>query len=336
MAGKRVEVLEYDKKWAKEFSAILGYLSRGLAGSFETIEHVGSTSVEGLAAKPIIDIDIVIGEHQDFDVVKCKLLALGYLFEGDKGISGRESFKYEGKRTLFRHHLYVCRSDSEELKRHIRFRDHLRSDQLDLMEYSKVKIEAADKYPEDIEAYMAYKAPCIESIYRKIGLMSDRGSTPERRDMENVEMPKVRKVTCGVYLIGVKAEGRTNGMTAAWVTQVSMVPPMICVSINKRHFTGELIEKARCFSVNVLSEECRSIAVRCGFGSGREVDRLSDLDVTYMRTGAPVLKQCAAFMDCELRHTADAGDHRIFIGEVVESGETDKAPMVFDEKEFFG
>lgn len=153
--------------------------------------------------------------------------------------------------------------------------------------------------------------------------------------MDNVEMPRVRKITCGVYIIGVRAGGRTNGMTAAWVTQASMVPPMVCVSINKRHFTGELIERAKCFSVNVLTADCRELAVRCGFGSGRQIERLSDAEVTCMKTGAPVLKQCAAFMDCELRQIADAGDHRIFIGEVVESGETDKAPMVFDEKEFF-
>lgn len=92
--------------------------------------------------------------------------------------------------------------------------------------------------------------------------------------MTNIDMPKVRKVTCGVYIIGVKAGERTNGMTAAWVTQVSMIPPMICVSINKRHFTAELIDKAGCFSVSVLSEDCYELAVRCGFGSGRDVVRV--------------------------------------------------------------
>ena len=335
MAGKRVEVLRYDPAWAKEFAQIRDRLSMRLAGSIEGIEHVGSTSVRGLAAKPIIDIDIVIGEEAELHIINEMLVELGYSFEGDKGIAGRESYRYEGEEPLFRHHLYVCRKGSQELNRHIRFRDYLRSNTQDLTEYSKVKAEAAEMFPEDIDGYMAWKAPVIERIYRKLGMLLDSESAHERRNMENIEMPKVRKITCGVYVIGVKAEGRTNGMTAAWVTQVSMVPPMVCVSINKRHFTGELIEKAKCFSVNVLSENCRDIAVRCGFGSGREVDRLSDVDAMYLKTGALVLKQCAAFMDCELRQSVDAGDHRIYIGEVVESGETDKAPMLFDEKEFF-
>lgn len=335
MAARRVEVLGYDPAWALEFIAIRGFLLSALAGSIDEIEHVGSTSVEGLAAKPIIDIDVVIGESADLGPIIEKLAGLGYLHEGDKGIAGRESFRYEGQKLLFRHHLYVCRRGSEELNRHILFRNHLRSSKEDMLEYAKVKIEAARLFPDDIDGYMAYKATFIEGIYRRLGLISDEGSTLGRRNMENVEMPKVRKITCGVYIIGVKAEGRTNGMTAAWVSQASMVPPMVSVSINKRHFTGELIDKAGCFSVNVLSAECRELAVRCGFGSGREVDRLSEGEVTYMKTGAPVIKRSAAFMDCELRQTADAGDHRIYIGEVVESGETDEPPMLFDEKEFF-
>lgn len=336
MAAKRVEVLEHDPAWALEFAAIRDRLQAALAGLIEGIEHVGSTAVEGLAAKPVIDMDVVIGEAAGFGLVVTGLAGLGYVHEGDKGITGRESFRYEGTEPLFRHHLYVCRKGSDELNRHIRFRDHLRSNEDDMLEYARVKLEAAGLFPDDIDAYMAYKAPVIQGIYRKLGLMADGGSTPKERGMENdVEMPKVRKITCGVYIIGVKAEGRTNGMTAAWVSQASMVPPMVSVSINKRHFTGELIEKARCFSVNVLSEDCRELAVRCGFGSGREVDRLSEGEITYMKTGAPILKQCAAFMDCELRQTADAGDHRIYIGEVVESGETDKAAMLFDERQFF-
>ena len=335
VASKRVEVLEYDPAWASEFDRISHRLQTELEGAIECIEHVGSTSVEGLAAKPVIDIDVVIGDAADLASIIIKLSELGYSYEGDKGIAGRESFRYAGSEPLFRHHLYVCRRGSDELNRHIRFRDHLRSHWRDMTAYARVKREAACIFPDDIEGYMAYKAPVIESMYRKLGLIAGEDTDFERREMEKAGMPGVRKITCGVYVIGAKAEGRINGMTAAWVTQASMVPPMVCVSINKRHFTGELIEKAKCFSVNVLSADCRELAVRCGFGSGREVDRLSEADITYMKTGAPVLKQCAAYMDCELRQTADAGDHRIYIGEVVESGETDKAALIFDEREFF-
>lgn len=96
MAAKRVEVLVYEPMWALEFAAIRDRLQSALAGSIEGIEHVGSTSVPGLAAKPIIDIDVVIGESQGFGPIIAKLEELGYLHEGDKGITGRESFRYEG------------------------------------------------------------------------------------------------------------------------------------------------------------------------------------------------------------------------------------------------
>ncbi len=78
----------------------------------------------GLAAKPIIDIDIVIDDN--FDEVKSLLEEIGYCHEGDLGIPGRDAFKYEGKPHVMMHHLYVCKRDNEELQRHITFRNYLR------------------------------------------------------------------------------------------------------------------------------------------------------------------------------------------------------------------
>jgi len=93
------------------------------------IEHVGSTSVEGLSAKPIIDIDIVIKDHSAFELVKEKLALIGYVHEGDLEIKDREAFKYVGKEYLQQHHLYVCPQNSAELARHITFRNYLRNNQ---------------------------------------------------------------------------------------------------------------------------------------------------------------------------------------------------------------
>ena len=80
------------------------------------IEHVGSTSVHGLSAKPIIDIDVVIKDYSMLDAVISALERIDYHHEGNLGIAGREAFKYEGKTHLRKHHLYVCPRDSEELK----------------------------------------------------------------------------------------------------------------------------------------------------------------------------------------------------------------------------
>ncbi|HZW48818.1 MAG TPA: GrpB family protein, partial [Bacillota bacterium] len=125
---------------------------------------------KGLAAKPIIDLDLII-EDGLFEQVKSKLLAAGYLHEGDLGIAGREAFKYAEKPHLMKHHLYVCCESSPEWKRHIAFRDWLRTHDTDRDWYGKIKMESALLYPEDIDAYILYKTPCILTIYQKCGLV---------------------------------------------------------------------------------------------------------------------------------------------------------------------
>lgn len=164
MRTKHVVVLPYDKKWKQNFMEIKNELAQALGELAISIEHVGSTSVEGLAAKPIIDIDVVVKKENINDVVSA-LNSIGYIHEGDLGIPGREAFAYEGKEHLQQHHLYVCHEESLELKRHLAFRDYLRVHQEAVDEYGKIKMEAASLYPEDIDKYIEYKAPVIEKIY---------------------------------------------------------------------------------------------------------------------------------------------------------------------------
>jgi len=154
--------------------------------------------------------------------------------------------------------------------------------------------------------------------------------------MQATARPKVIKLSYGVYIIGSGADGRINGMTAAWVTQLSIAPPLIGVAINKSHYTCELIEKSRSFSVNVLSEKDFDLAVKCGFGSGRNTTRLGAEQVCFKKTGSPVLIGSAAYMDCALKEVVSCGDHRLYIGEVVESGESGLQCMRFDDERFFG
>lgn len=169
--AKRVIVESYNSAWKKDFEDIRSELMAVLEGKVISIEHVGSTSVKGLSAKPIIDIDVVIEDEDTFPEVKAAMESIGYTHEGDLGIKGREAFKYEGKEHLRKHHLYVCTKDATELKKHITFRDHLRSHPEAVREYSKVKEEGAKLYPEDIDGYINYKAPFIEGIYKEIGLI---------------------------------------------------------------------------------------------------------------------------------------------------------------------
>lgn len=170
MAARRVIVLPYDAAWAQDFISIRNELSDALGDLALRIEHVGSTSVPGLSAKPIIDIDVVIRDYAVFDGAAAALQRIGYRHEGNLGIAEREAFGYEGKAHLREHHLYVCPADSPELKRHTAFRDYLRSHPEAVRRYSRIKEEGARLYPNDIDKYIEHKSPVIEQIYREIGI----------------------------------------------------------------------------------------------------------------------------------------------------------------------
>ena len=167
---KRVTVLPYNENRTKAFEDISAELSAALGELAISIEHVGSTSVHGLSAKPVIDIDVVINDRSQLDGVIAALGNIGYRHEGDLGIPGREAFKYDGKEHLMKHHLYVCAKDCAELKRHLAFRDYLRAHPEAVEEYSRVKEEGAALYPFDIDKYIEHKSPFIEGIYCKLGL----------------------------------------------------------------------------------------------------------------------------------------------------------------------
>jgi len=170
MRTKRVVVEKYDPAWGRDFEKIRNELCGALDGLFVSIEHVGSTSVPGLSAKPVIDIDVVIEDYGVFPQVVEALGCIGYEHEGDLGIAGREAFRYSGKEHLKTHHLYVCPRDSAELRRHVAFRDYLRAHPEAAEEYGRVKTEGAAMYPDDIDGYIAHKTPIIERIYGIIGL----------------------------------------------------------------------------------------------------------------------------------------------------------------------
>ena len=170
MRTRKVTVLPYDPAWKAAFGQIRQELENALGDLTVRIEHVGSTSVEGLSAKPCIDIDVVIRDYGCFDRVVENLEKAGYYYEGNLGIPDREAFGYRDKPHLMPHHLYVCPQNSRELHRHLTFRDFLKQNPEAARTYSRVKEEAARLFPDSIDGYMAYKSACIREMYRQCGL----------------------------------------------------------------------------------------------------------------------------------------------------------------------
>lgn len=170
MRTKRVAVVPYDEAWEAAFEEIRREIEAAIGDIILGIEHIGSTSVQGLSAKPCIDLDVVIKDYSMFDELVSKLAAIGYTHEGDLGIKDREAFKYTDKPHLMMHHLYVCPQYSEELHRHIIFRDFLRHNTAAVKKYGSVKEKAAALFPDDIDKYIEYKTPCVDELYSLCGL----------------------------------------------------------------------------------------------------------------------------------------------------------------------
>jgi len=158
----------YNKRWKEEFYKIKSMIIDWIGDLIIEVEHVGSTSVEGLAAKPVIDIDIVFDSYKIFPMIVKKLMTLGFIHEGDCGIKGREAFKRNYEDEYMPYHLYACPKDSKELLRHISFREYLKINSDDRDTYGNLKLELAKRHPADINAYILGKNECVQQIYEKI------------------------------------------------------------------------------------------------------------------------------------------------------------------------
>jgi len=163
----RITVVEYDPDWIKLFEELRNTVLPVLSDIVVTIEHVGSTSVPGLASKPIVDMDVVVPTQTEVQIAIQRLATLGYVHEGDLGIAGREAFI--PPKNLPWHHLYVCTEENAEYKRHILFRDYLRSHPEDSKIYGDLKLELAKRYHNDRNAYTNAKSEIVNNILNRTG-----------------------------------------------------------------------------------------------------------------------------------------------------------------------
>ena len=169
MWSKPIKVVDYDPHWPMLFEDIAAPLRAAFAdGLLTCIEHVGSTAVPGLPAKPIIDIDVVIPSRADLPDAIARLATLGYVHQGDLGITSRESFRRPPDSPP--QNLYVCAEDSSELRRHLAFRDYLRAYPEEARRYGDLKRELAARHITDIDAYVDGKAEFVQDILHRTGL----------------------------------------------------------------------------------------------------------------------------------------------------------------------
>jgi GrpB-like predicted nucleotidyltransferase (UPF0157 family) len=153
-------LLEYDSGWALRFEELAARVRAFLGDSVCHVEHIGSTAVPGLTAKPVIDLDVAVRSAIDVPPSIQRLAQAGYLHEGNLGVEGREAFRWPPGEE--RHHLYLLVYGAPEFQRHLAFRDALRADSALRDAYARLKRSLALRHSNDRAAYNAGKGEFIE------------------------------------------------------------------------------------------------------------------------------------------------------------------------------
>jgi len=159
-------VVDYDPSWPIVFAALSEAIWPVVDDIAISIEHVGGTSVPGLAAKPVIDIDVVVRASEATRGI-ARLASLGYLHVGDRGIPQREAF--ESPASSAPHHLYLCPEGSPALANHLAIRNYLRTHPGAALAYGDLKKRLARAHQDDREAYTEAKTGFLAAVLRDVG-----------------------------------------------------------------------------------------------------------------------------------------------------------------------
>jgi GrpB-like predicted nucleotidyltransferase (UPF0157 family) len=160
---------DYDPHWPEQFETLRARIVAVLGSLADAIEHIGSTAIPGLAAKPIIDIDVLLRSTADLPEAITRLTTLGYQHRGDLGVPGREAFRPPSNELP--HHLYVCVPECLEYARHTAFRSHLRTHHEDARAYERLKRTLAVEFRNDREGYNRAKTEFVEATLRRAVMM---------------------------------------------------------------------------------------------------------------------------------------------------------------------
>jgi GrpB-like predicted nucleotidyltransferase (UPF0157 family) len=156
-----IEIVDYDEQWPTEFQRLRERLLAALAPLAAQVEHVGSTAVPGLAAKPKLDVGVVVSA-EDVEAAIQRLGAIGFEHQGDLGVPGREALKGPDDGNAY--HVYVYAENSEPLRAHLAFRDHLRTHPETASAYAELKRDLAARFVTDRDGYTRAKSAFIQRV----------------------------------------------------------------------------------------------------------------------------------------------------------------------------
>jgi GrpB-like predicted nucleotidyltransferase (UPF0157 family) len=161
MSSDPLVVMPYNAAWSAQFETERAQIQRAFGELAAHFEHIGSTSVEGLAAKPIIDIAIIVESAEDAIRAITPLVRLGFTCFGEAEIPGRIYFHRHAYAPC---HIHLYVRDNPELERHLLFRDYLRAHPETAQQYAELKFALAEKFRNDRPGYTEAKTEFIRGI----------------------------------------------------------------------------------------------------------------------------------------------------------------------------
>ncbi len=166
---EKIEMFPHTSQWEVLFNKEAEALSRVFGKTLLTIHHIGSTSIPGIVAKPIVDMLPVVKDIRDVDLITPSVVGLSYEAKGEYGMPGRRFFvkSQEGKR-LF--NVHVFEEGHPDVQRHLLFRDYLRAHSEEAFAYAALKKDLVLKYPDDIERYCCGKEDFVKAIEEKAAI----------------------------------------------------------------------------------------------------------------------------------------------------------------------
>jgi len=171
-------LVPHDPAWAEEFGREAGAIAAALGDVLLEVHHIGSTAIPRIVAKPVIDILAVVTAAGPLDGRAPRLEALGYRGLGELGIAGRRYFRKERAPGIRTHHVHAFAAGSPEIRRHLDFRDYLRTHRDAAKAYAALKRDLARRHPGDRRAYSEGKTEFIRDIERRAARSSRAGARP--------------------------------------------------------------------------------------------------------------------------------------------------------------
>ena len=217
---QHITVVNYDPEWPSKYVRERDYITEILKDNCISIYHIGSTSVPGLAAKPIIDIMVVVRSLERVDTVAEKLSNIGYEYLGEFGIAGRRYLRKGGDERTHQIHIFQA-DDWNNIGRHLAFRDYMRTHERERNRYAKIKKDLAQKFPYDIDGYCNGKENFV-------------------REMENYALVQYDGIWDKLYIAARKAQ---NERKLSPLIEVGSVSAAI-LSAKGNIYTGVCIDAA--------------------------------------------------------------------------------------------